>query len=403
MKVSLVGMGMGTLAGLTGEARDALSRAQVIVGAERLVRVLKEWDDFTGEIFAEAIPAKIAEIVAAHPDWNDIAVALSGDVGFYSGARQLINLFDGHEVEVFCGISSPQYFAAKLRRPWQDFRLVSAHGKHCDVLAEVLNHPEVMFLTGGAIGAAAVVVELCAAGLHDAAVSVGENLSSPDERITSGTAAELAGRDFAPLAVVLVENRKTFKRAERAAGIADTDFIRGKAPMTKREVRAAALALLAPREDAILHDIGAGTGSVAAEMALLARRGRVFAVECDGDAVELARQNREAFGTFNVTVVPGLAPEALISLPPPDAAFVGGSKGNLLAIVAALRQKNPAVRIVVSAVTLETLSAAVDAMQTCGLERVDVTQIAVTRTVERGAYHMFDALNPVFLISGGGS
>ena len=138
-------------------------------------------------------------------------------------------------------------------------------------------------------------------------------------------------------------------------------------------------------------------------MALLARRGRVFAVECDGDALALARQNREAFGVYNMTVVTGPAPEALAPLPPPDAVFVGGSKGSLPAILASLRQKNPGVRVVVSAVTLETLSVAVDAMRNCGMGGVDVSQIAVTRTVERGSYHMFDAQNPVFLISGGGS
>lgn len=402
MNISLVGMGMGQLSGLTGEARAALSRAEAIIGAERLVRALAESGEISAAIFAEALPAGIAEIVSAHPEWSDIAVALSGDVGFYSGARQLVDLLSNHEVELFCGISSPQYFAAKLRRPWQDVRLVSAHGKHCDILAEVLNHPEVLFLTGGAMGAAEIVAELCAAGLHDATVSVGENLSSPAERVTTGTAGELAGRAFASLAVVLVRNGRTFARRERSTGIPDGDFIRGGTPMTKREVRAAALSLLAPAEDSVLYDIGSGTGSVAVEMALVARRGRVFAIEQDEEALSLTRRNREAFGAYNMTVVPGSAPDAFAPLPPPDAAFIGGSRGSLQSILASLREKNPRMRIVINAVTLETLSGAVEAMRAGALDNVEVCQISATRTVKRGAYHMLDAQNPVFLISGGG-
>ncbi|MDR1744989.1 MAG: precorrin-6y C5,15-methyltransferase (decarboxylating) subunit CbiE [Planctomycetota bacterium] len=405
MRISLVGIGMGGSEGMTLEARKALEEADVVLGAERLLNTLKTLDVPCGvpaKKIAEALPENIARLVRGHPEWNRIAVALSGDIGFYSGARRLLDLLEGHDIHLFCGISSPQYFAARLRRPWQDFHLVSAHGTVCDILAETLNHPAVFFLTGGAIGAADIVNELCAAGLDDALVTVGENLAAANENIVAAKAGELTGRAFAPLAVALVENRRTFARAARSGGIEDSCFIRGKAPMTKREVRAVALSLLAPEENAVLYDIGAGTGSVAVEMALLARRGRVFAVEHDDEACDLAGRNREAFGAFNMTLVRETAPDALASLPAPDAAFIGGSAGRMKEIVAALLRKNPAVRIVASAVTVETLSRAIDSMRECGMSGIDATQIAVTRTVERGASRMFDALNPVFLISGGG-
>lgn len=403
MKISLVGAGMGGSGGMTLEARAALEQADAVLGAERLVNALDGVCRVSAKKIIEALPENIARRIGDHPEWSRAAVVLSGDVGFHSGARRLLDLLDRrHDVELLCGISSPQHLAARLRRPWQNFRLVSAHGVSCDIVAETLNHPEVFFLTGGAIGAADIVNELCAAGLDDALVTVGENLSSPEENIISGKAGELAGRAFAPLAVALVENRRTFARAARCGGIEDACFIRGKTPMTKREARAVALSLIAPEESAVLYDIGAGTGSVAVEMALAARRGRVFAVERDDEACDLTRRNREAFGAFNMTLVRGTAPDALDRLPAPDAAFIGGSGGRIREIVAALIRKNPAVRIVASAVTVETLSRALDALRECGVLGIDATQIAVTRTVERGASRMFDALNPVFLISGGG-
>lgn len=400
MKITLVGMGMGDGDSMTAAAREALAGADVVLGAARLLESLPEV--YGRERLALATPDKVAAAIDAHPEWGAVCVALSGDVGFYSGARQLLKLLERHRPEVICGVSTVQYFAARLRRPWQDFHLVSAHGVECDILAEVLNHPEVMFLTGGTATTADIVRTLCEAGLDDATVSVGENLSYSDENIVVDAAGRLAGRTFASLSVVLVENRKTFRRDAVAAGIADDDFVRGKAPMTKREVRAAALALLEPTRNAILYDVGAGTGSVAVEMALLARRGRVYAVERDAENCRLIESNRERFGAYNIRVIEGLAPGALADLPAPDAVFIGGSAGALDGVMRAVLKKNPAARLVVSAVTLETLAAAVDGMKGLALPNIEVTQIAATRAVVRGGYHMLNALNPVFLIGGGG-
>lgn len=403
MRITLVGMGMGGHGGLTRDAHAALAKADVILGAERLVEALRRSGEYGAAMIVEALPEAVAARIDDNKEWADVCVALSGDVGFYSAATRLRDLLRDHEVTAICGISAPQYFAARLGRPWQDFRLVSAHGRDCDVLAEALNHRAVFFLTGTTMTAQAVLNELCQAGLGDARATVGENLSSPDEAIVAGTANELVGRTYAPLSVVLVENDRTFVRDSRSAGIEDEAFARGKAPMTKREVRAVALSLLAPGERSVLWDVGAGTGSVAVEMALAARRGRVFAVERDSDACDLLRRNRLAFGVYNMTPVPGSAPDALAPLPPPDAAFVGGSGGSLPAIVAAILGKNPSARIVISAVTLETLSLAVDVFRREGIAAPDVRQIAATRTVRRGSHTMFDAVNPVFLISGGGN
>ncbi len=400
MNIYLVGMGMGSEDGLTLRAREALMRAEAVIGAERLLNGVPT--DAPGERIALALPEQVADCIRSHSEWSTVCIALSGDPGFYSGALKLLELLHEFKPEILCGISTPQYFAARLARPWQDFHLVSAHGVACDPPAEVLNHPAVFFLAGGETTPAGLSRTLCEAGLGDATVTVGENLASARERIRTGTAEKMAALQYDPLAVVLVENSKTFCRPAGPAGLPDGDFIRGDVPMTKREVRAAALALMDLRPDAVVCDIGAGTGSVAVEAALQVRRGRVYAVEKNSTACALISANRNRFGVYNLRLVEGNAPEALASLPPVDSAFIGGSGGALESIVAALVTVNPDVRIVIAAVTLETLAKAGNALRVHTVRNVETCQIAITRTRVVGSHTLFDAQNPVFLIAGGG-
>ena len=149
------------------------------------------------------------------------------------------------------------------------------------------------FLTGGAETPASLCGRLAAAGLGDAHVLVGEELGRAEEKILFGTAQEFAQKQFASLSVLLVEHLPQPPR--RVPGFPDEAFHRGEVPMTKQEVRAAALAKLAVQPGDTLWDVGAGTGSVSVELALAAPRGHVYAVECDPEACGLIRQNREMF------------------------------------------------------------------------------------------------------------
>ena len=279
MEITLVAMGMGGAGTLTLEAVAALRGAHAVTGAERLLAALPE--GCTDERHALVAADDICALLNAHPEWERVCVAFSGDVGFYSGAAALRQKLAGRDVKSVCGISTVQYFAARLGRAWQDFCLASLHGRGCDVLPLVLNHPSVLFLTDAAHGAPSLCQTLLEAGLEDARVTVGENLGAQNERVTAGSASELAGRDFAPLHVALVENGRTFCRPFATQGIPDEAFLRGDAPMTKQEVRAVALAKLGVAQGDTLYDVGAGTGSVAVEMALQARHGRVYAIEGD--------------------------------------------------------------------------------------------------------------------------
>ena len=330
---------------------------------------------------------------------GDCAVVYSGDAGFYSGARGLLPLLREKDIpaEVLPGISSVQMLSARLGRPWQDWELVSAHGTECDVVSAVTRGKPAFFLTGGALGPGEICARLRSAGLGGLPVTVGENLSCPGERIVSGTAEELAGQSFASLSVLLAEAAP--RAPQRCPGFPDGAFLRGEVPMTKQEVRAAALAKLAVRPEDVLWDVGAGTGSVSVEMALAAWRGNVFAVECGGEACGLIRANREKFCAWNLRIVEGRAPEALAALPPPDAVFIGGTKGGMEEILSSVLEKNAKARICISAIALETLSAALAALERRGIA-ARVTQIAVSRSRPAGKLHLLTANNPIFLITG---
>ena len=394
MKVYLVGVGLGNPDTMTVAARRAIEESPLLIGAPRLL------EGYEGKTLLPLIAAAdIAAAINSAPE-GPAAVLLSGDVGFYSGARNLYPLLQAHQVVTIPGISSLVYFCARLRTPWQDVHLVSAHGRSHNAPGAVQSHGKTFILTGGSYRAGDLCADLCAWGLENVRVSVGERLSYPDEAITAGTAGELAGRDFDSLAVVLAENPAPVRRPFQAPALSDGDFLRDKVPMTKEEIRCLSIAKLRLRPDHTLWDVGAGTGSVSCEGALAVNEGRVYAVERKDEAVELLRRNREALGLSNLHIVPGLAPEALRDLPAPDRVFLGGTAGSMEEILRCALEKNPSVRFVVNAVTLETLSEILRCFAALGIDDTDMVQVSVTRTRKAGSYHLMDAQNPVWIVSG---
>lgn len=390
MKCTLIGMGCGARQ-LTAEASEAIHTAQLLIGAKRLLELLP---DTGAQKIPEYRPQEIVSLLHTHPA-EKCCVLYSGDSGFYSGAAGLLPLLEGMEVRVLPGISSLQAFAAQLGEPWQEWNLCSAHGAACDPVQAVMQGKKAFFLTSGAESPGELCAELTAAGLGTLQISVGENLGGDRMQILHGTAAECTQRTFAPLNVMLADAAPRYQR--RVAGIPDEEFLREKVPMTKQEVRAAVLAKLAPTPEEVCWDVGAGTGSVSVELSYAAKN--VWAVEQKPEAVELIRRNREKFCAWNLHVIEGTAPEAFAKLPMPDAVFVGGSGGQLREILNAAVQKNPQVRICVSAIALETLQGAVSALEQLGYAP-EVTQLSVSRTRAAGSLHLLMAQNPVFLIMG---
>lgn len=393
MHVTLIGLGCGDQGTLTAQAKERLVQAEAVIGAKRLLAALPE----TGvprfaEIKPQAILARLEE-----GDWARACVVFSGDTGFYSGTKKLLPLLEGAgmTVEVMPGISSLQYFAAKLPASWQDWRLCSAHGVAIDPVAEVCRGQDVFFLTGGAATPEGLCRRLTEAGLGHLQGAVGENLSYPQEAIRRGRVSDLAQETFAPLSVLLVEAPPAPQR--RTPGFPDEEFLRGKVPMTKQEVRAAILAKLSPQPHEICWDIGAGTGSVSVELALNSRG--TWAVERNPEACDLIRANRERFAAWNLRLVEGTAPEALDQLPDPDAVFIGGSGRQLEEILQVVARRASQARVCLSAIALETLQEGMTQLTQLGYT-VEITQISVSRAKGVGDLHLLLAQNSVFLILG---
>lgn len=397
--VYLIGIGMGNPDTLTLGAQRVINECQLIIGAQRLIDAFPQ---FEGQrcvlIKSEEIARTIHESTV-----QTIGVLLSGDQGFYSGATGLYDKLSDCKVEALPGISSPVYFCAKLKKPWQDAYLVSAHGRSCNVAGAVQSHAVTFALTGGTAKVHEICQELVERGLGHVRVWAGERLSYPDERIVGGTAFELAQQRFLDLAVMLVENDAPLRRRHAAPGFADGDFVRGDAPMTKEEVRELSVCKLHLQPHHTVWDVGAGTGSVSLEIAFAVVEGQVIAIERNDAALALMEKNKARLGACNLRIVAGSAPEALEPLPAPDRVFIGGSGGNLLCIMRVALAKNPHVRFVITAITLETIADALQSFKELGLACVEVVQASIARDRKAGPYHLMTAENPVYIMSAEGT
>lgn len=398
-KVTLLGIGMGSPKTLTLSGQEAVRNADLIVGAKRWPMLSDLWD----RIFLYEYRSKeISEYLKAHPEYTKVVVALSGDVGFYSGAKKLVELL-GPETEMICGISSVVYFMSKIGLSWDDAKIVSAHGKACNLISLIRTNRKVFSILGTGDGVRQLAEKLTFYGMGDVVLHVGENLSYDNEKILAEPARELVSYEGDPLSVICAYNPGA--ELELAThGLPDEEFIRGKAPMTKTEVRTVSLSKLRLPKDAICYDIGAGTGSVSVEMALRASEGAVYAIEKKEDALALLHENKKKFALDHMYIVPGTAPEALEELPVPTHAFIGGSSGNMKEIVELLINKNPQVRIVINCITLETVGEALACIR--GLEKQEiyeceseVVQLCASRSKNIGRYHMMMGENPIYIIT----
>ena len=393
-KISLVGIGMGAEKTLTLEGKKAFDEAELLIGAKRMTEAVQKPGQ---SVLHEYRSERIVEYIKAHPEYRTVAIALSGDVGFYSGAKKLVDLLEGN-VEVICGISSVVYFMAKIGFSWDDAKIVSAHGRKCNLVSLIRHNPKVFSILGTEDGVASLAKKLVYYGMGDVILYVGENLSYENEKIFHDKAENLTEYRGDALSVVTAYNEEATPLSA-VHGIRDEEFLRGKAPMTKEEVRTVSLSKLCLAEDSVCYDVGAGTGSVSIEMALRAWNGEVYAIEKKEDALGLLKENRQKFAVDNLKIIPGIAPEAMIELPVPTHAFIGGSSGNMNEIVKLLLEKNPEVRIVINCITLETVTEAMNAIRDFNLTDVDIVQLGAARSKTVGRYHMMMGENPIYIIS----
>lgn len=391
-EINIIGIGMSKKT-LTQEALKLIEEADILIGAKRLV---DEFSYLNKDSYNAYLSNDVLSIVN-ETDANNIAILMSGDVGFYSGAEKLVDTLIDYNPNLIAGISSVSYFFSKCKLPWKDANLISCHGVDTNIVLSVRRNRYTFALTGNNIPELAD--KLVDYGFGDLNVWIGENLGSEDELIKCSKIDELNNDEYSSLTVLIIENPDYDSRIR--CGIPDEEFIRGKVPMTKSEVRAVSISKLSLKPNEIAYDIGCGTGSVTIEMALSLYDGKVYAFDKNEDAIDLLDKNSKKFHIDNIEGICGLAPECLKDIPSPDVAFIGGSSGNMDEIVSYLYSKNNKIRFVITAVTLENAMAGLDALKNIGING-DIVQVAVSKGKPIGDLHMLIAQNPIFIISGSG-
>ena len=407
-KICIVGIGMEGKNTITVEGKRWIENADLLIGAKRMVESVTKYREseespklFVGnvketgqkEIFVSYDSDEIAGTIKKSNHKN-IVVLMSGDCGFFSGCKKLLEKMDGYDVKIVSGISSAVYFANAIGISWQDMNFVSLHGTCSNVITEIKSHAKTFFLLGGTMGVGDLCFKMMEYGYGNLQVYAGENLGLENERILSGKAKSMTGADFSGLSVMLVLNHEP--EDNPLFGIQDDAFIREKVPMTKSEIRAVVMSKLNIKKTDVCWDLGCGTGSVSVEMANFAIKGSVYSIDQNARAIKLTRQNARKFGCDNIITVLRNLSEGLDDLPVPDVVFIGGGSGSLLEVLKVVLKKNPNCKIMITAVSVETI-AAIIRMQEEQNFNIEMTQIAVTRTKNIGEHTMFCAANPIIL------
>lgn len=401
-EISLIGTGMGNTGTLSIAGKEALESAGLVIGSGRLLETARAVINAQDKEMFNAYDADIIyNYIKENPQYKNIAIMLSGDTGFYSGAGRLYEKLQelaGYNIDIIPGISSVAYFAARLKINWQDVKLLSLHGRTQNVIAAIKSN-EKTFILLGMKDSVAGLADICIKyGLKELVFHIGCNFGYSGEEIISGSPEDFTGfinKGF--LYCAIIENPFA-KENIVTHGIPDSQFIRGNVPMTKEEIREISVSKLHLARDSVVYDIGAGTGSVAVECARMAYNGKVYAVEKNEEAIKLIEQNKILHGTDNLEIIKGEAPGILGGLEVPTHVFIGGSSGRLNQIIDIIFSKNGNARIVINAVTLETITEVQSIIKEKRLRGTDITCITVSKAKEAGNYHMMAGLNPVWII-----
>ncbi|MBQ9763796.1 MAG: precorrin-6y C5,15-methyltransferase (decarboxylating) subunit CbiE [Phascolarctobacterium sp.] len=396
LQVNIVGIGPGNPELLTFAARQAIAKSNILIGDKRM---LAAFADENKKTYGTIKTAEIVELAKKAQDTDEIAVLVSGDVGFFSLAKTISGKLPDCNCTRYCGISSLVYFTSKLEMSWDDAKIVSMHGREQNLVSAVAHNKKVFSLTGGDNSPQVLCQKLCDHGLGEVKVYVGENLSYPEEKITCATAEEISKLEFPSLSVMLIINEKASAFEYAVHGLADELFMRSKVPMTKQEVRSVSMSKLQPKATDLIYDIGAGTGSCSIELALLANKGKVWAFERNPVAVELLGKNKELFAVDNLEIVAGEALENIQKMPAPDCVFVGGSGGDLCDMLDVIYSKNSKCRVVINAITIETLGEVVAYYGAHKDYELEVVNVFVARNKKLGSYNLMMAQNPVYVMT----
>lgn len=396
--IYVIGAGIEGQEGFSRRALELVAQAELLIGGPRQLAL---FPDFSGKTMATA--DNLAPVVECLGQCTGPAVVLaSGDPLFFGIGRYLLRNLPEADLEFVPNVSSVQYAFAKIREPWDDAVFVSTQGRGLKgAVDQVVAHDKVALLTDKVNTPKVIAKELIERGRDGYTAYLCENLGTAEESITHTELKGLLKLPAAALNVLILikEYEAGGDGIGPCMGIPDEDFATVKKLITHEEVRAVSLAKLRLRQDMTLWDVGAGSGSVSIEADHLMPNGRVFAIERNPQCLTFFKENLNKFNSRNITLVAGDAPACLDDLPDPDRVFIGGSGGHLWKILDAADGRLPiGGRVVLNAVTLDTLNAATEFFENAGYE-LEVTTVNISRTRPLTDYKMFEAYNPVFVLA----
>ncbi|MBB5937886.1 precorrin-6y C5,15-methyltransferase (decarboxylating) subunit CbiE [Streptomyces zagrosensis] len=391
--VIVVGIGADGWAGLAATAREALREAEVIIGGTRQLELLPA--DCAGQRVSWPSPLRpaVARLVGAHAG-HRIAVLASGDPFFYGIGRALSEELGADRLRVLPHPSSVAYAGARLGWPLEDTDVVSLVGRPLATLNRWLfDRRRLLVLSAGAHTPAEVAALLRERGFGPSALRVLEQLGGDRERQLAGTAANWTHPPGDALNVIAVDCRAAPEATRLAAvpGLPD-DAYEHDGQLTKRRVRAATLAALAPAPGELLWDIGGGSGSIAIEWLRAHRACRALTVERDPVRAERIGRNADALGVPALQVITGKAPDALAGLSAPDAVFIGGGLTTPDLLETCWAALPGGGRLVANTVTMESEALLADWYRRHGGELI---RIAVARAVAVGGFTGWRQAMPV--------
>ena len=396
--LSVVGIGDDGAASLGPRATAIVQDAEVLCGGRRHLAMFPEHP-------AERVPITggldpLVQRLRSELGQRRVVVLASGDPGFYGIGPLLVERLGREQVEIVPNVGAVALAFARLGESWQDASVVSAHGRPLDpAIHQARGARKLAILTDESNTPSVVARALLDAGLEDASAHVFEHLGGRSERRFDGRLSEVAARTFCPPNVLIVLREPLAEHAP-VFGRTEAEFLHRGGLITKAEVRAVSLSKLRPRAGGTLWDVGAGCGSVAIEAAGLMPGGAVYAIERSSEQVELLRRNvAAASGHGTIVMIQGEAPAALAALPEPDAVFVGGSGGELEAILGlAYDRLRPGGRLVVNLATVERLATCLAWARRRGMSP-EVVQLAVSRGKDILGLTRLQAENPVFVVT----
>ncbi|MFM7447409.1 MAG: precorrin-6y C5,15-methyltransferase (decarboxylating) subunit CbiE [Leptolyngbyaceae cyanobacterium] len=416
-EIHVVGVGMEGAAGLADPIRRLIHQATLLVGSDRH---LSYFPDYQGH---RLLLTNLSQVINTLQPYREslekrtsalIVILTSGDPLFFGLGRLLLQVFLAEQLVFHPHLSSVQLAFSRVKLPWQDAAVISAHGRSMDQLIQALQQgtEKIAVLTDGLNTPLAIAQLLQSLALPASyQLWVCENLGGADERVLGPYLSDaidlLSQETIAPLNVVVLQQIPDHSLSFMLKnlpqfGLADQLFLSfpdRPGLMTKREVRVQILSELALQPGQIVWDVGAGTGSVSIEIARLCPDSTIYAIEKTAIGVALIQQNCQRFQVDSVISVTGAAPDALHNLPDPDRVFVGGSGGNLQTILELCAERLLTEGVMVLALaTLEHTNEALTWLKQTEEWQSHLLQVQLARSVAIGHLSRWHPLNPVTLL-----